>query len=491
MSKKSAALEAKFEIAVKTLLKAPNLTVQEAMLVAKFSTKDIENKSMQKIIARRIPGGKRAMAALLPPALLPPSIVIDVPRCHSPQISNLTTLSGATEISGHIQPPKRKQQKMTTRALQQKRVEDLKQKSPFQSALRTNLQLLIDERIRKEKPTSLSPWIVGLVVFGGCDPETELIVRSAFQEGFNHAQNIRAWEKVGAVPLSRKCLESNKVRRSIGDGDDDQKALVYLIQEHNTLACTGLTLAGYNGDHMKLTAKPAPSTKVITNPHTQERIELLSEAKKHGQIFAATGGDHLTSNDMFKAIELKRRKILRDRLEKEKTLRQRQERTESNAWAILEKTANDPTKLTASDLTILLTWHQQPKVASMKKDAKLNAWLRIVEQNKVPPPFEKWTDADDMQLEEAKSDIVEMEHTHLGHMETLKKKELILAARAMSQEEFDQLVADRHSLVGDSMMCVSLPTSEAAPANELIVDPPPNSDALVDTPPPGEDEGGI
>ena len=54
MSKKSAALEAKFEIAVKTLLKVPNLTVQEAMLVAKFSTKDIKNKSMQKIIARRI-----------------------------------------------------------------------------------------------------------------------------------------------------------------------------------------------------------------------------------------------------------------------------------------------------------------------------------------------------------------------------------------------------------------------------------------------------
>ena len=70
---------------------------------------------------------------------------------------------------------------------------------------------MIDERIRKEKPTSLSPWIVGLVVFGGCDPETELIVRSAFQEGVNHAQNIRAWEKVGAVPLRRKCLESKKV----------------------------------------------------------------------------------------------------------------------------------------------------------------------------------------------------------------------------------------------------------------------------------------
>jgi hypothetical protein len=109
----------------------------------------------------------------------------------------------------------------------------------------------------------------------------------------------------------------------------------------------------------------------------------------------------------------------------------------------------------------------------------------------VPPPFEKWTEADDMQLDEAKLDIIEMEHTHLGHMEALKKKELELSAHAMSQEEFDQLVTNRHSLVGNSMMCVSFPTSEAAPANDLIVDPPPNSDAPVDTPPPGGDEGGI
>jgi hypothetical protein len=71
MSKKSAALEAKFEIAVKTLLKAPKLTVSEAMLVAKFSTKDIADKNMQRNVSRRIPGGKRA----LHPALLPLSIV--------------------------------------------------------------------------------------------------------------------------------------------------------------------------------------------------------------------------------------------------------------------------------------------------------------------------------------------------------------------------------------------------------------------------------
>jgi hypothetical protein len=114
----------------------------------------------------------------------------------------------------------------------------------------------------------------------------------------------------------------------------------------------------------------------------------------------------------------------------------------------------------------------------MKKDAKLNAWLRVVKQNKVPPPFEKWTNADDLQLEEAKSDIVKMAHTHLGHMEVLKKKELVLVAPAMLQEEFGQLVANRHLLIVDSM-CVSMSTS----ANELIVGSPANSDAPVDTPP--------
>ncbi len=62
----------------------------------------------------------------------------------------------------------------------------------------------------------------------------------------------------------------------------------------------------------------------------------------------------------------------------------------------------------------------------------------------------------------------------------------VLAACAMSQEEFDQLVANRHSLIVDPP---SSSTSKAAPANKLIVDSPPNSDAPVDTPPTGEDEG--
>jgi hypothetical protein len=93
---------------------------------------------------------------------------------------------------------------------------------PFQTAVRTNLQLIIDKRIAANKTRSRLPWIVGLVVFGGKDPETGLIVESAFAKGFSKIHSIKAWETVGAVPLSRKCLQSQKIRRSIRDGDDDQ-----------------------------------------------------------------------------------------------------------------------------------------------------------------------------------------------------------------------------------------------------------------------------
>ncbi len=164
-----------------------------------------------------------------------------------------------------------------------------------------------------------------------------MIVGSAFQRGFSHALNIKVWEKVGAVPVSCKCLSSPKVRRSIGDGDADQQAFVHLIVEHNTIACYALSLEGYNEDVMRVTLKPIERTTVITAAHTQERIELLSQAKAHGSIFSATGGVHLTVNDIFQSITLKQRKILREKLGKDKTLRERQEKNESITLDILQR----------------------------------------------------------------------------------------------------------------------------------------------------------
>jgi len=336
---------------------------------------------------------------------------------------------------------------------------------PFQSAVRTNLQLIIDERIRTNAPRSLSPWNAGLVVFGGEDPETGLIAGSAFQRGFSHVSNIKAWEKVGTVPLSRKCLSSPKVRRSIGDGDADQQALVHLIVEHNTIACYALSLEGYNGDVMRVTLKPIERTTVITAAHTQERIELLSQAKAHGSIFLTTGGVHLTAKDIFKSNAFKHHKILREKLGKDKTLRDRQEKNKSVALDILQRKGENPTTMTGTDLTALLTWHQHPKVASLNKNAKFVAWMEIKRRGKAPPALNKWTHDDKEQLKEAQSNVVEMAHTALGHLEALKKNALLLAALLMTQEEFDKLAVKREKLV------VEL-AALASNGNPLIFDDP-------------------
>jgi hypothetical protein len=98
-------------------------------------------------------------------------------------------------------------------------------------------------------------------------------------------------------------------------------------------------MEGYNGDMMKITPKPIKRRTVVTLPHIQDRIELLSQAKSHGNIFTATGGVHLAPNDIFMGIVLKQHKILSKKLAKDKTMHQQQERTESNALAILEASA--------------------------------------------------------------------------------------------------------------------------------------------------------
>ena len=104
----------------------------------------------------------------------------------------------------------------------------------------------------------------------------------------------------------------------------------------------------------------------------------------------------------------------------------------------------------------------------MKKDKKLAAWVVIVSSGRAPPPYERWSGVDNAKLLEAQSDIIEMAHMALGHLEELKKKELVLAAIMMSNEEFDQLVTQRNQLIVESAV--------ASGDNHI------NSDALI--PPP-------
>ena len=95
--------------------------------------------------------------------------------------------------------------------------------------------------------------------------------------------------------------------------------------------------------------------------------------------------------------------------------------------------------------------------------------VAIVNHGKVPPSFEKWTDANNIKLLEAQSDVVEMTYTALGQLEVLKKKELVLAVLTMTQEEFDKLEADGNELIVESSSNDHPNSNASIPANELVV----------------------
>ena len=115
---------------------------------------------------------------------------------------------------------------------------------PFKTAFGKNLDRLIEERLVQNKSTSIPAWMVGLIIFGGVDPVTNFELReSAFQAGFSREACRAAWAMVGAAPLTKACLNHPKVRKSIGDGGDDDEfeQLCQLIQTAANTLSSSLT----------------------------------------------------------------------------------------------------------------------------------------------------------------------------------------------------------------------------------------------------------
>ncbi len=96
--------------------------------------------------------------------------------------------SSTTDDAITVPLPKQKKQRTTASALEKKRVDDLKMKKHKVAAHKEAVRLYCGE-----------------------NPETGCVVELAFQAGFAHTQNLRAWAKVGAVPLTRACLQNLKV----------------------------------------------------------------------------------------------------------------------------------------------------------------------------------------------------------------------------------------------------------------------------------------
>ena len=91
-------------------------------------------------------------------------------------------------------------------------------------------------------------------------------------------------------------------------------------QDLNHKACAALTARGWNGSALRGEIK---ETKVhlnrpITKPQTRECQELIAMATRAGACYHATGGGHITSDDVFKSLEVGKRKAEANELAKMK-----------------------------------------------------------------------------------------------------------------------------------------------------------------------------
>ncbi len=285
-----------------------------------------------------------------------------------------------------------------------------------------------------------------MIVFGGVDEETNIVVLSAFEAGFSRENCRRAWAKVGAAPLTRFCLTNSKVRTSLGDGSDDYQQLLKNIQDANNISIHALSSGGYNDNVLKRELVAIPAAEPITEEHLQERFQLLAKANTHGKLFSATGGMHLTSDEIFISAEMSTREKEMKRLTTEKNRRLKQMKVEEKGQCVLDTKGDDSTSWTAADVDAVLAWYNHPQRNKLSKESKLKAWDAIRDRDKPPRTYERWTDEEEQELLAASNTNITVDDTALGWARKKKELDLAQAIRMMTKEELEAALAAKESI---------------------------------------------
>jgi hypothetical protein len=132
------------------------------------------------------------------------------------------------------------------------------------------------------------------------------------------------YKKVGAATpegVTHACLNNPQVLRNISNnGDDDITQLHWSIQAGNDRSIHALKQAGYDAEYLQATLqqRAAETDQPVTQPNTLAQQQALANARGHGGRFHATGGMHVTSDDLFIAMEMtvwneERAKVEKDR----------------------------------------------------------------------------------------------------------------------------------------------------------------------------------
>jgi hypothetical protein len=122
----------------------------------------------------------------------------------------------------------------------------------------------------------------------------------------------------------------------------------------------------FDGNQLKLTILPVKWTKVITVPHSCERILKLANATTHGGKFMATRGSHIMKKDFFKLAEIANFVRNIDVMAKDRNHRLSQGKIEDEVKKILVEKEEilmnkNYSQLTNTQLDVLLKWHEIQK----------------------------------------------------------------------------------------------------------------------------------
>ena len=129
---------------------------------------------------------------------------------------------------------------------------------------------------------------------------------------------------IGAAPLTCAWLKDPKGRHDGTNSEDTEYDMYQAIQATNKRATETLLFYGYKGDLLQVTLDEDVHChkKSVNVANTKACQESISYSKTHGHIFHATGGQHITADDIFKGSKINKKKRRIEELEKYKEVRQ-------------------------------------------------------------------------------------------------------------------------------------------------------------------------
>jgi len=287
----------------------------------------------------------------------------------------------------------------------------------YKSIYRENLETLSEARQRIRKRIFVSD--LPLLVFGGYDYLTKATLKNAFERAFSVSMVLSCWKKCGAVPLTRLPLQSKDVRHRLAvDGSPQTQEAERLkeIQALNEFHCNFLTAQGFMGSALrKMAPRLRKTPPAVTVPQSRERIIAIKNAKAAGQMFFATGGQHLNSDEFFQAREHAKRldeaKSFQDQKEKRLLVQQ----TGIKAHELLNRkgSLNDKTykAYTKPEIKLLCKWKG---IKILKDDDKKQNLYDLYLSHPNPQASQPWSAEDEAELQTLLKPDMPIEQTHLG-----------------------------------------------------------------------------